>query len=242
MKNAGSDPNDFRGATYAGALPWLQAPRFRDRQEAGKRLAEAVAEYEGRADVLVLALPRGGVPVGAEIARALDVPLDLMLVRKLGVPGHRELAMGAVAAGGIRVLNEDVVRTLDLDDEAIETVARGEQRELERRSEAYRAGRPAAEVADRVVILVDDGLATGATMRAAVAALNAQRPARIVVAVPVAPPETCEALREEADEVVCLAEPDPFMAIGVWYEDFPQLTDDEVRELLGSAWASVEAR
>jgi putative phosphoribosyl transferase len=240
MKNAGSDPNDFRGATHAGALPWLQAPRFRDRQEAGKRLAEALAEYENRPDVLVLALPRGGVPVGAEVASALDVAMDLMLVRKLGVPGHRELAMGAVATGGIRVLNEDVVRTLGLDDEAIEAVARGEQRELERRDEAYRGGRRPSPVADRVVILVDDGLATGATMRAAIAALKTQRPDRIVVAVPVAPPDTCEALREEADQVLCLAEPDPFMAIGVWYEDFPQLTDDEVRALLGEGWARAK--
>jgi putative phosphoribosyl transferase len=242
VKSAGSDPNDFRGATYAGALPWLHAPRFRNREEAGRELAEALADYNDRSDVIVLALPRGGVPVGAEVAHALGVPLDLMLVRKLGVPGHEELAMGAIASGGIRVLNEDVVGALEFDEAAIRAAERGERQELERRDEAYRHGRPPVALADRTVILVDDGLATGATMRAAVAALKRQQAERIVVAVPVAPPQTCEVLRGEADEVVCLAAPDPFMAIGVWYEDFPQLTDEEVRELLEGAWGRVEAR
>ena len=236
MKSAGSDPNDFRGSTYAGARPWLDAPLFRDREQAGKQLAESLAEYGHRSDVIVLALPRGGVPVGAELAEALDAPLDLMLVRKLGVPGHRELAMGAVASGGVRVLNDDVVGALRLDEATIEAVVREERRELERREHAYREGRPSPEVAGRVVILVDDGLATGATMRTAVAALQQQDPGQIVVAVPVAPPDTCEALGREADEVICLASPDPFMAIGVWYDDFRQLTDDEVRELLSRVW------
>jgi putative phosphoribosyl transferase len=241
VKDAGASRDDFRGATYVGALPWLEAPRFPNREQAGKRLAEALSEYEDGSNVLVLALPRGGVPVGAEVAHALGAPLDLMLVRKLGVPGHEELAMGAVATGGVRVLNDDVVGALGLHEEAIEAVARRERRELERRDHAYREGRPAPEVAGRTVILVDDGLATGATMRAAVAALKKRNPRRIVVAVPVAPKETCEVLRSEADEVACLSAPDPFMAIGVWYEDFPQLTDDEVRELLGRAWERVEA-
>lgn len=242
MKHAGENRNDFRGATYAGALPWLEAPRFGNRAEAGKRIGEKLDEYRGRSDVLVLALPRGGVPVGAEVARALRAPLDLMLVRKLGVPGHEELAMGAVATGGVQVLNDDVVRALGLDAAAIEAVARREREELARRDRAYRDGRLPPEVSEHTVILVDDGLATGATMRAAVAALRKLDPGRVVVAVPVAPPETCDVLRREADEVVCLLTPDPFMAIGVWYDDFPQLTDDQVRELLGEAWGGVEAR
>lgn len=236
MKSAGSDPNDFRGSTYAGTRPWLDAPLFRDREQAGERLAESLAEYGHRADVIVLALPRGGVPVGAQVAEALEAPLDLLLVRKLGVPGHRELAMGAVASGGVRVLNEDVVGAVGLDEATIEAVARDECRELDRREHAYREGRPSPEIGGMVVILVDDGLATGATMRAAVAALKQRHPGRIVVAVPVAPPDTCEALRREADEVACLASPEPFMAIGVWYEDFPQLSDEEVRERLARAW------
>ena len=234
MKDAGANRNDFRGATYDGALPWLRGPRFRDREQAGQLLAEALDGYADRSDALVLALPRGGVPVGAEVARRLSAPLDLMLVRKLGVPGHEELAMGAVASGGVRVLNEDVVRALELDEDTIEAVADAERRELERRDHAYREGRPYPDVSGRTVILVDDGLATGATMRAAVAAVRKLDPARIVVAVPVAPPQTCELLRDEADEVVCLSSPDAFMAIGVWYDDFPQLSDDEVRELLGA--------
>ena len=234
MKDAGGNRNDFRAATYVGARPWLEAPRFRDRAAAGKELAEAVAEYGGRSDVLVLALPRGGLPVGAEVARALGAPLDLMLVRKLGVPGHEELAMGAVASGGVRVLNDEVVRAVEVDEEAIESVARRERSELERREHAYREGRPPPEIAGRTVVLVDDGLATGATMRAAISALRELDPGRIVIAVPVAPPQTCEALRGDADDVVCLVAPDPFMAIGVWYEDFPQLTDEQVRELLAT--------
>lgn len=209
--------------------------RFRDRTEAGRLLAERLHQYAGRNDVLVLALPRGGVPVGLEIARALDAPLDLVIVRKLGVPGQEELAMGAIATGGVRILNEEVVRMLDLTDDVIERVAAEEERELERRERAYRGDRPPPEVRGRTVILVDDGVATGSTIRAAMAAIRSRQPARLVVAVPVAPPETCEMLREEADEVICLLTPEAFFAIGAYYDSFPQLTDDEVRRLLEQA-------
>jgi predicted phosphoribosyltransferase len=210
-------------------------PPFQDRADAGARLANRLRRYAGRADVLVLALPRGGLPVGYEVARALRVPLDVFGVRKLGVPGHEELAMGAIASGGVRVLNEDVVRQIAIPDEVIEEVAARENQELERRELAYRDGRPRPEIRDKVVILVDDGLATGATMRAAVAALRRLDPARIVVAVPVGALDTCRELANEADEVVCLATPEPFVAVGVWYRDFGQTTDDEVRELLAQA-------
>lgn len=209
--------------------------RFRDRREAGRVLAAQLARYANRPDVLVLALPRGGVPVAYEVARALGAPLDVFLVRKLGVPGHEELAMGAVATGGVRVLNEPVVRALDIPDRLIDAVAAREQEELARRERLYRGDRPPPDVRGRTVILVDDGLATGATMQAAVKALRQQGPARIVVAVPTASPETCEALREEVDEVVCATMPEPFYAVGLWYEDFSQTTDEEVRELLASA-------
>jgi predicted phosphoribosyltransferase len=205
---------------------------FRDRSEAGRRLAERLDAYAGRPDVLVLALPRGGVPVGYEVARALEVPLDVFVVRKLGVPGHEELAMGAIATGGVCVLNEDVVQALRIPDRLIEAVAAREFRELERRERAYRGARPAPDVRGRTVVLVDDGLATGSTMRAAVAALRRLGPARIVVAVPTAAPSTCDAFRREADECVCDITPDPFHAVGVWYEDFAQTTDEEVRDLL----------
>jgi putative phosphoribosyl transferase len=209
--------------------------RFRDRIEAGRRLAEALRPYAGRPNLLVLALPRGGVPVGYEVARALHAPLDLLLVRKLGVPGHEELAMGAIASGGVRIVSEDVIAMLGIPDRVIATVAAAEEKELERRERLYRDARPAPNVRGRVVILVDDGLATGATMRAAAAALRTQRPEWLVVAVPVAPPETCEALRAEADDVVCALSPEPFIAVGAWYEDFSQTTDEEVRELLRRA-------
>jgi len=208
---------------------------FRNRTDAGRQLAARLQAYANRPDVVVLALPRGGVPVAFEVARALHAPLDVFLVRKLGVPGHEELAMGAIASGGVRVLNEDVVRTLHIPEEAIDAVAAEEQQELERRESAYRGGRPPADVRGRTVILVDDGLATGSSMRAAVAALRRQEPARIVVAVPVGAVETCEDLGAEADEAVCVRTPDPFYAVGIWYGNFAQTTDEEVRDLLERA-------
>jgi putative phosphoribosyl transferase len=208
---------------------------FRDRAEAGRRLAAQLAGYRDGAQVIVLALPRGGVPVGFEVARALHVPLDLFLVRKLGVPGQEELAMGAIATGGVRVLNEDVVRYLGISDEVIEMVAEAEERELLRRERAYRDDRPAPDVRGRTVILVDDGLATGSTMRAAVRALQRLLPSSIVVAVPVAAQQTCDELKTEVDKVVCAETPEPFRGVGLWYEDFSQTTDDEVRSLLAHA-------
>jgi putative phosphoribosyl transferase len=212
------------------------APRvFRDRSEAGRVLAEQLAAYADRPDAIVLALPRGGVPVGYEVAEALHAPLDVFLVRKLGAPGHEELAMGAVATGGVRVLNEQVVRALHIPDQVIDAVARWELEELARRERLYRGDRPPPDVRRRTVILVDDGLATGATMLAAVRALRQQQPARIVVAVPIASRDTCELLRDEVDDVICAATPDPFYAVGLWYENFEQLTDEEVRELLARA-------
>lgn len=220
----------------------MNAARFRDRSEAGRLLGQALAEYAGRPGLLVLALPRGGVPVGYEVARALHAPLDVMLVRKLGVPGHEELAMGAIASGGVRIVSKDVVSTLGIADREIAAVAAVEEEELERREKAYRGGRPPPDVKGRTVILVDDGLATGSTMRAGAAALRAQGVARLIVAVPVAPPETCEALRAEVDEVVCALAPEPFLAVGLWYEDFSQTTDDEVRELLRQAREAREDR
>jgi len=210
-------------------------PRFRDRREAGRRLAEKLTAYAGRPDVIVLALPRGGVPVAYEVARALGAPLDVYLVRKLGVPGQEELAMGAIATGGVVVLNEPVVRGLGIPRYVIDAVTAWQQRELERRESLYRGEAPPPDVRGQTVILVDDGLATGATMRAAVAALRKQQPARIVVAVPTAPPGTCEELRTETDDVVCAMTPEPFQSVGLWYEDFSQTTDDEVRELLARA-------
>jgi predicted phosphoribosyltransferase len=215
--------------------------RFRDRAEAGRALAEKLSGYAGRKDVLVLALPRGGVPVAFEVARALGAPLDVFLVRKLGVPGHKELAMGAIATGGVRLVNEDIVRVLGISAEAIDRVAEAEGREMQRREQAYRDDRPAPEVRDRVVILVDDGLATGSTMRAAVAALRRGGPARIVVAVPIAAPSICDELRAEVDEVVCARTPEPFYAVGLWYDDFSETTDDEVRDLLAQAARAASA-
>src|SRR5437899_4876159 len=211
------------------------AKRFRDRTEAGQLLAAKLAAYAQRPDVLVLALPRGGVPVTYEVARALGAPLDVYLVRKLGVPGQEELAMGAIATGGVRVLNAAVVDALHIPPAAIAAVAAAEQRELARRERLYRGSRPAPDVRGRTVILVDDGLATGATMRAAVAALRQQQPARIVIAVPTAAPETCAELGAEVDEIVCARTPAPFYAVGLWYVDFRQITDDQVRDLLARA-------
>ncbi len=214
---------------------------FRNRKDAGKQLATKLEKYRGRPDVIVLALPRGGVPVAFEVARELSVPLDIFLVRKLGVPSHKELAMGAIASGGVLVRNEGVVRYLNIPDEVIDSVAEEEQRELERREFAYRNHRPPLEVKRRIAILVDDGLATGSTMRAAAAALRKQDPARIVVAVPVSSPETCQEFRAEVDEVVCAATPRPFQGVGMWYEDFSQTTDEEVRELLERARQTPDA-
>jgi predicted phosphoribosyltransferase len=209
--------------------------KFRDRREAGRYLAEKLLAYANRLDVIVLALPRGGVPVAYEVAVALNAPLDIFIVRKLGLPGHEELAIGAIASGGIRVLNEDIIRVLNIPQELIDVVAQRELKELERREHDYRGDRPAPDVRDRTVILVDDGLATGASMRAAVAGLRAQHPARIVVAVPTAAPETCEAFQSEVDEIVCAITPEPFYGVGRWYEDFSQTTDEEVRTLLEEA-------
>jgi predicted phosphoribosyltransferase len=208
---------------------------FRDRADAGRALAARLGHYANRPDVLVLALPRGGVPVAYEVARALGAPLDVFLVRKLGVPGQEELAMGAIASGGVRVLNDEVVRLLQIPDEVIDAVAESQGRELERRARAYRDDRPPPEVRGRTVILIDDGLATGSSMRAAIAALRQQRPARLVVAVPVAAASTAEELRAEVDDLVCVATPEPFYAVGSWYEDFAQTGDDEVHALLEHA-------
>jgi putative phosphoribosyl transferase len=209
--------------------------RFSDRYHAGRRLAAALAPYAGRPNLLVLALPRGGVPVGFEVARALHAPLDVMLVRKLGVPGHEELAMGAIASGGVRVLSQDVINALRIPDRAIAAVSANEERELARRERIYRDDRLPPDVRGKTVILVDDGLATGSTMRAAAAALQAQHPERLVIAVPVAPRETCQSLTQDADDVVCATVPEPFFAVGNWYDDFSQTTDQEVRELLARA-------
>jgi putative phosphoribosyl transferase len=208
---------------------------FRDRTDAGRQLGARLTRYRGRPDVLVLALPRGGVPVAYEVAKQLGAPLDVFLVRKLGVPGYEELAMGAIASGGVRVINEDVVRYMDIPEEVIDAVAADEQQELERRERAYRDDRPIPEVKGRVVILIDDGLATGSSMRAAAEALRKQQPARIVVAVPVAAAQTCDELRGEVDEIVCATTPESFQGVGLWYEDFTQTTDEEVRELLERA-------
>ena len=213
----------------------MQLP-FDDRLQAGRQLAESLSGLTGREHLLVLALPRGGVPVGAEVARALDAPLDLMLVRKLGVPVQPELAMGAIASGGVRVMNWPIVHATGVTQSMIESVARAETAELERRERLYRGGRPPPLIQGRELILVDDGLATGATMRAAVAAAAAQRPAGITVAVPVASAEAVALLMEEADAVVCLATPDPFIGVGRWYRSFPQTDDDEVSGLLRAAW------
>jgi putative phosphoribosyl transferase len=211
------------------------APRFLNRTDAGRRLAATLLAYAGRPDVIVLALPRGGVVVAYEVARELDVPLDVFIVRKLGVPEHDELAMGAIASGGASVLDEALVRELRISERDIRTVIAAEQRELERREREYRGDRPPPDIAGRTVILVDDGLATGASMRVAVAALKQEHPGRLVVAVPIAPPETCDTLRREADDVVCAVTPEPFYAVGLWYEDFTQTTDREVHDLLERA-------
>ena len=205
---------------------------FADRREAGRELAKLLQGLRSAGDVVVLALPRGGVPVAYEIARELDAALDVFLVRKLGTPGHQELAMGAIASGGTRVINDEVVQALHIPQNVIDVVAEREQSELERREAAYRQGRPLTRLENRTVILVDDGLATGSTMKAAVQAVTQHKPARVVVAVPVGAPETCNALREFADEVICARTPSAFSAVGQWYRDFSQTTDEEVIALL----------
>jgi putative phosphoribosyl transferase len=211
------------------------AQYFHDRAEAGRLLAEKLMAYANRQDIRVLALPRGGVPVAFEIAKALRAPLDVFLVRKLGVPGHEELAMGAIASGGIVVHNDEVIGNLDISSQEIDTAVAREQQELERRERLYRGDRPFPDLHGCTVILVDDGLATGATMRAAVVAVRQHHPAHSVIAVPIAAPDICEALSTQVDEIICAITPDPMYAVGLWYEHFDQTTDDEVRELLTQA-------
>jgi putative phosphoribosyl transferase len=228
---------------HGRGVGWTSTPRllmpskfrFRDRREAGRALAERLRRYAGRDDVIVLALPRGGVPVAFEVASALGVPLDVLLVRKLGVPGHEELAFGAIASGGLIVLDRDLIGQLGLSSAMIERVIAREAAELERRERAYRGDRPPPDLRGRTVVLVDDGLATGSTMMAAAAAVAQQDPARVIVAVPVAAADTCQKLRRQADEVICLVTPSPFHAVGIWYEDFRPTNDDEVRRLLAAA-------
>ena len=215
--------------------------RFQDRTDAGQELAKMLTAYKDRPDVMVLALPRGGVPVAFEVAQALNAPLDVFLVRKLGVPGHEELAMGAIASGGVRVLNEDVVQTLGIPDEMIDAITARERQELERRERLYRDDRPALDAQGRIVILIDDGLATGSTMRAAAAAMRRHRPSRVVVAVPVGAAYTCDELSNEVDEVICAETPEPFYAISLWYRDFTQTTDEGVREFLARAANPITA-
>ena len=213
-------------------MPQVSSQPFRDRAEAGDLLAARLSGLADRDDVIVLALPRGGVPVGYEVANALRVAFDVFVVRKLGVPGHEELAMGAIASGGVRLVNHDVVDPLGIPPAVLDQAARREQVELERRERLYRGSRPLIPLANKTVVLVDDGLATGSTMRAAVTAVRQQQPARIIVAVPVGAPPTCRELAAEADEVVCLRSPEPFVAVGLWYHDFTPTSDHEVRTLL----------
>lgn len=206
--------------------------KFRDRFEAGQRLAEKLLHYSNKKDMIVLGLPRGGVPVAFEVAKKLNAELDVFIVRKLGVPGHEELAMGAIAPGGVISLNDEVLRMIPISDDVIDAVTRREEQELKRREKAYRGDRPPLDVQEKTAILIDDGLATGSSMRAAVLALRKMKPARIVVAVPVAAVSTCNEFRQEVDETVCAVTPEPFYAVGLWYEDFSQTTDEEVRTLL----------
>jgi len=216
-------------------------PLFRDREDAGQNLAQKLLDYANRPDVIVLGLPRGGVPVAFEVARALHVSMDIFLVRKLGVPGHEELAMGAIASGGVRVLNQDIVTLLRIPDAVIDAVAQREGQELARRARTYRDNRPSTDVRNCTVILVDDGLATGASMAVAIAALQAEAPAQIIVAVPVAAPETCAAFEEKVDRIVCAETPDPFYGVGLWYADFSPTSDEEVRELLARSLVTDRA-
>ena len=216
--------------------------RLRDRREAGRRLAAHLGHFAGRSDVIVLGLPRGGIPVAFEVARALGAPLDAIVVRKLGVPGHEELAMGAVASGGLRIVDSAVLRQLDIGRDALDAITDVEVHELERRERIYRGGAPAPEVRDRTVILVDDGLATGSTVFAAVEALRKQEPAEIIVAAPIGSPATCEVLERVADDCVCLDMPEPMLGVGRWYEDFAPTSDAEVHALLAEASRAGEAR
>jgi predicted phosphoribosyltransferase len=212
---------------------------YRDRRHAGAELSERLRHLKGRKDVVVVALPRGGVPVAHEVARAINAPLDVFLVRKLGLPSHPELAMGAIASGGVRVLNDDVIDWFGVPRGAIDAVARAEQQELERREDVYRNGRPAFDLRGRTVILVDDGLATGSSMKAAVQAVRLREPAQIIVAVPVGSARTCEEFADIADEIVCGRSPQDFAAVGQWYRDFSQTTDQEVSDLLSSGQEPV---
>jgi predicted phosphoribosyltransferase len=208
---------------------------FRDRRDAGRKLAQKLLHYADRPDVTIFALPRGGVPVAYEVALALNAPLDIFIVRKLGLPGREELALGAIGSGGIRVLNSDVIRVLNIPQEVINIVAQRELQELQRREQKYRGDRSAPDIHGRTVILIDDGLATGASMRAAVAGVRAQHPARSVVAVPAAAREVCDAFEFAVDEMVCVITPEPFYGVGKWYEEFTQIDDEEVRRLLEEA-------
>ena len=221
----------------------MQVERYADRHEAGRALGRELQRKLGsRGDIIVLALPRGGVPVAFRVAEALGAPLDVFIVRKLGVPGHEELAMGATASGGVRVLNQDVLRYIPVPQAKIDEVAAREQRELERREKSYRGARPPLNVKGRTVIVVDDGLATGSTMRAAVRALKAMDPVAVIVAVPVAARQTCTEFRAEVDDIVCLRTPEPFDAVGLWYRDFSQTEDEEVHALLDRANAAAEKK
>lgn len=217
-----------------------QALMFKDRRAAGELLAAKLSAYANHAQAVILALPRGGVPVAYEVARALHLPLDVIIVRKLGAPGHSELAMGAIASGGVRVLNEDVIRVLNITPAEIEAVAQREHKELARRERVYRDNRPGIDVSDRTVILVDDGIATGATMRAAVAALRQRDTVQVIVAAPTAAKDSHTLLMHETDEVVCLSTPEPYIAVGRWYEDFTQTSDEEVRSLLRRSAEDLE--
>jgi putative phosphoribosyl transferase len=216
--------------------------RYRNRYVAGKRLAQALTAYKSRSDVIVLGLPRGGVPVAYEVARSLDVPLDVFIVRKLGMPGQREFAMGAIASGGVTLIDHDLVRQTRVPRAEVEAVIAAERTELDRRERLYRGDRPPLDVRGRTVILVDDGLATGASMQAAIAALRPQRPAAIVVATPVGSAEACRTMLAVADACVCVEMPEPFYAVGLWYDDFGETTDDEVTELLDEASAAAPNR
>jgi putative phosphoribosyl transferase len=213
------------------------AAKFVDRREAGQILTTKLKAFAKRTDVIVLGLPRGGIPVAFEVAKALYLPLDVCLVRKLGVPGHQELAMGAIASDGVRVLNYDIVSSLGISSNKIDEVAAKELRELQRRDRVYRGNRPSPNLKDRTIILVDDGIATGASMRAAINVLREEQPKSIIVATPIAPSSTCKELRTEVDDVVCLIMPEPFYSVGLWYDYFPQTTDEEVRQLLAEQLA-----
>ena len=214
---------------------------FRNRIEAGQVLARRLQQYKNQPDVLILGLPRGGVPVAYEIARELNAPLDVFIVRKLGVPGHEELGMGAIATGGVRILHEGIIREIGISPQTIEAVSAREQAELDRRERLYRGDRPAPTIESRTVVIVDDGLATGSTMKAAIQAVRQQSPRQVIVAVPTAPSETCEQLKESADHVVCALTPEPFFSVGGSYADFTQITDGEVRDLIASA-ANISSR